>query len=77
MTAGTLLEAVARARDLRNEAEQAFRDAIATAHRAHTWNEIAKVAGLSYSAVRYLTMSLEERRRWNNHRGGKTDAPNP
>ena len=71
--AGTLLEAVAHARDQRHHAEETFRATIRQAHRAHTWAEIAKVAGLSKHTVRYLTLTLEERRKWN--RTGKRRKP--
>ncbi len=57
--AGSLLEAVARARDKRRKAadayktaDDAFRNALVQAHRAHTWNEISEAAGLSYHRVR-------------------------
>lgn len=60
---GTLLEAVARARDQRHLAERDFRDALRRAHRSHSWGEIAAVAGLHRSHVRYLALDLNERRR--------------
>ncbi len=57
--AGSLLEAVARARDKRRAAaerykaaDDVFRNALVQASRAHTWNEIAAAAGLSYHRVR-------------------------
>ncbi len=56
--AGTLLEAVARARDKRiadcNAAEARFRNALVQASRAHTWNEIASVAGVGRERVRQM-----------------------
>lgn len=71
MTAGTLLEAVARARDNRTAANDALADAIRRAHGPFTWNEIAAVAGLSKHGCRYLALPLDERRRWN----GQTPEP--
>ncbi len=57
--AGSLLEAVARARDKRQTtaakhkaAHEAFLNTLVQAHRAHTWNEIAEAAGLTYHRVR-------------------------
>lgn len=54
MPAPTVLERVARARDARDEAEEEWRSSLAAAHEFHSWAEIATVAGITPSAVRYL-----------------------
>jgi hypothetical protein len=54
MAAPSVLERVARARDKRAAAETAFRAALAEAHEFHSWAQIAAVAGVTPSAVRYL-----------------------
>ncbi len=70
--AGSLLEAVARARDKHRAAAAKhkaayddFRNAVVQAKRAHTWNEIAEAAGLTRIGVR----KISERARKN---GGTT-----
>lgn len=67
---GTLLEAVARARDARRtawataeKAEAAFLKTLVQARRSHSWREIADVAGLARNTVRYHVEHLNERRR--------------
>ena len=51
----TLMEAVARARDARREAEEAFRNALVRAREAGaSWGELAVVAELSRSGVAWL-----------------------
>lgn len=54
MSAGTLLEAVARARDAKHHADQAFRAALRQARRSHSWAEIAAVARMSRGGIQWL-----------------------
>jgi hypothetical protein len=49
-----LLEAVAEARELRQQAEREFRRALVRAAEAHSLREIARVAGITFSGVAYL-----------------------
>ncbi len=65
--AGSLLEAVARARDRRRKAQAAydkaddlFRNALVQASRAHTWNEIADVSGLTRHRVRQAVYQIRK-----------------
>lgn len=53
----TLLEEVARTRDLRDESDRAFRDALTAAKEFHSWGELAKVAGMSRGGVIHLVTS--------------------
>jgi hypothetical protein len=50
----TLLEIVHEARELRDEAERAFRLALVRAKARHSLREIAGAAGLSFAGVRWL-----------------------
>jgi hypothetical protein len=59
-SASRLLERVAVTRDTRQKIERDFRAALAAAHGAHSWAEIAEVAGLSPTGVRYL-VNLHEK----------------
>ncbi len=65
--AGSLLEAVARARDRRRKAQAAydkadglFRNALVQASRSHTWNEIADVSGLTRHRVRQAVYQIRK-----------------
>ncbi len=65
--AGSLLEAVARARDRRrkaggayDKADDLFQNAILQASRAHTWNEIAEASGLTRHRVRQLVYQIRK-----------------
>lgn len=64
-----LLEKVARARDARLEAErqhekadERFRTALVQARAQHSWAELAEVAQMSRSGVKYLVMGEEAER---------------
>lgn len=51
----TLVEKIAETRDARATAERAFREALTRGRAAGmSWNELAQVAGLKPSGVRYL-----------------------
>ena len=60
-----LLEAVAKARDQRAASEEAFRAALRRAKRTHSWAELAGVAHLSLSGVRWLVHEKTPRERKN------------
>ncbi len=51
----SLLEQVARARDKRRTADTEFRQAIIAAHQKHSWPQIASVAGLTLSGLKWHT----------------------
>ncbi len=51
----SLLEQVARARDKRRTADIEFRAAIIAAHARHSWPQIAQVAGLTLSGLKWHT----------------------
>lgn len=53
------LEAVAQAREHRQDAEQAFRNALNRAREHHSLREIAPYAGLSFAGVAWLTKETE------------------
>ena len=64
----SLLEQVARARDNRRDADQTFRAVLVQARNSgHTWAELANIAGLTISGVRYLALDLNQKRK----KGGK------
>ncbi len=72
--AGTLLEAVARARDKRRRADKAYQAAdeaflqsLVQARRAHTWDAIADAAGLTRHGVRYRVNALPTTREGRKH----------
>ena len=65
-----LLERVAKARDRRRDAEQAFLTSLVQAHQnGHSWTRIAAAAHLTMNGVKYRVLNLNERRN-----GGKPDA---
>ena len=55
-----LLVAVQETANARADAELAFRQALADAHPAHSWREIAQACGLSIAGVRYLVLAQRE-----------------
>ena len=60
----TVTEKISLAREKRDKAEEAFRQALRDGHdHGLSWAKVAEVAGMSEFNVRYLALNLIEQRR--------------